>query len=85
MKYHYQYVSSNSVRIELIPEDRGETNMLKSLKMDEKNDTVLKELFQLPLSNYMPTSKITRITFMEFPKVALITFDKIAVEEKNCA
>ncbi|MDQ8051894.1 MAG: hypothetical protein REI78_02660 [Pedobacter sp.] len=61
MKYHYQYVSPRSVRIELIAIAKEE---------DEIN-----LIYSAALSNYSASSIISKINFMDFPKVALISFE----------
>lgn len=85
MKYHYQYVSPKSVRIELIPEDKGESTLLESLTSTAKNEIFVAELFAQPVSTYAPDTTITKINFMDYPKVALVSFEKIAVKEGSCA
>lgn len=84
MKYHYQYVSKTTVRIELIPEDQKETKLLNSLRA-ENDDQELKLLFQSGLSTYAPQSLIKKITFMNFPSVALCSYEKLAIAEKSTA
>lgn len=83
MKYHYQYVSAKSVRIELIPEDKKESILLEGSNTNMKDDAVLKKLFEVPLSTYAPNTNITKINFMDFPKVALVTFEKLAVSQET--
>lgn len=85
MKYHYQYVSARSVRIELIPEDRKESSLLESLDSEAKDEKTLNELFSQPLTTYAPGTSITKINFMDFPRVALISFEKVAIKQQSIA
>lgn len=82
MKYHYQYVSKTTVRIELIPEDQKETTLISVLSKASEDDKRLLELFENGLENYGNVCKLTKIKFMKFPKVALCSFVKseISVE-----
>ena len=41
MKYHYQYVSSSSVRIELIPEISRETEQVNALTDQQLDDQLV--------------------------------------------
>lgn len=85
MKYHYQFVSNTTVRIELIAEDQKETALLKALQAVEKDDQQLKDLFKAGLSNYAPNSEIKKLNFMSFPKVALCTYEKAAIIKESTA
>lgn len=78
MKYHYQYVSASTVRIELIAEDKNEIALLENMKGSTLEDTRLKTLFATALESYVDDSDVTRINFMDFPKVALVSFKKNA-------
>ncbi|MGF1923766.1 MAG: hypothetical protein ACQUHE_06275 [Bacteroidia bacterium] len=76
MKYHYQLVSKSKVRIELIPEDKAETKLLKTLTQtdNEKNEQIL-AYFNIGLEAYSQGATPTKIAFMQFPKVALCSFE----------
>jgi len=74
MKYHYQYVSKSSVRIELIPEDQKEKALIEVLTVATETDPQLVALFQVALTAYSQDSTITKLKFMNFPKVALCSF-----------
>lgn len=74
MKYHYQYVAKNSVRIELIPEDQKEKALIEVLTVAPETDPQLVSLFQTALTAYSKDSTITKLKFMNFPKVALCSF-----------
>ncbi len=83
MKYHYQFVSPTTVRIELIPEDQKETTLLNSLKTAGQEDQQLKAIFNAGLCSYDSNTNIKKLNFMDFPKVALCTYEKIAVTENS--
>lgn len=76
MKYHYQLVSKFKVRIELIPEDKAETKLLTRLTQpeNEMNEQIL-AYFHIGVEAYSDGAKPTKIAFMQFPKVALCTFE----------
>lgn len=74
MKYHYQFVSKNSVRIELIPEDKKESALIEVLAVATETDPQLTAQFQSALSAYSKDATIEKIKFMNFPKVALCSF-----------
>lgn len=77
MKYHYQYVSKTTVRIELIPEDKKEALQIGSIKTGEHNHPELLSFYQQGLHHYSPDTELTRINFMNFPKVALCSFARV--------
>ncbi len=81
MKYHYQFVSNTTVRIELIAEDQKETRLLESLQTADQEDQQLKVLFNAGLSSYAPKSNLKKLNFMNFPKVALCTYEKTPMAE----
>lgn len=70
MKYHYQFVSKTTVRIELIPEDKKEKELLSSFSK-EMDDPQLTELYQKGLKGYAAGTSLIRTNFMSFPHVAL--------------
>lgn len=76
MKYHYQYVSKTTVRIELIPEDQKETTLISSLSQANEDDQHLLHLFENGLENYANGYSLVKVNFMKFPKVALCKFVK---------
>jgi len=77
MKYHYQFVSNHSVRIELIPEDRKELHLLElsSASLQIQQDEVLIAYFRKGLAAYSRDANLTLTRFMNFPKVALCTYE----------
>lgn len=85
MKYHYQYVSPKSVRIELIAEDRKESEQLHEFDNSGAYDQKLKALYGAALIPYALSSIITKINFMEFPKVALVSYERVVIQEDSCA
>lgn len=74
MKYHYQYVSKTTVRIELIPEDKKETVLIEKLSQGEEDNEQLKELFRKGLESYNAGTILTKTKFMNFPTVALCNY-----------
>ncbi|RZK00495.1 MAG: hypothetical protein EOO43_25170, partial [Flavobacterium sp.] len=70
MKYHYQFVSKTSARIELIPEKDSEKKLIADLALNGKTDEVLNELFVKGLANYEADVTLTETVFMSFPTVA---------------
>lgn len=82
MKYHYQYVSRSSVRIELIPEDPKEKKLIEELAAGNKENERLKQFYQAGLENYSIGTVLTRINFMAFPKVAICSFAQTKPIEK---
>ncbi|RZK41045.1 MAG: hypothetical protein EOO90_12570 [Pedobacter sp.] len=83
MKYHYQFVSRTSVRIELIAEDKKEISLLENFdKLKEENDQLF-NLYQKGLESYDLNVQLSKLKFMSFPKVALCSYSvipKTAVE-----
>ena len=82
MKYHYQFVSPTTVRIELIPDDQKEITLLESLHSADINDQTLKVLFQEGLEAYAAGMNIKKLNFMKYPKVALVSFEKNMVKDR---
>ena len=81
MKYHYQFVSKTTVRIELIPEDKKEKELLLGFS-SELEDHQLAELYQRGLHGYAAGTSLMRTNFMNFPNVALCSY---VVESKLIA
>ncbi len=77
MKYHYQFVSATTVRIELIPEDQKETHMIERLARAGENSPELLELYTNGLQGYHLSAVLTKTNFMNFPTVALCGFLKV--------
>lgn len=76
MKYHYQFVSSHTVRIELIPEDKKELHLLEaSASLQIQQDEILIAYFRKGLQAYSHDANLTLTRFMNFPKVALCTYE----------
>ncbi|RZL12158.1 MAG: hypothetical protein EOO96_32445 [Pedobacter sp.] len=73
MKYHYQFVSKTTVRIELIPEDKREKELLLTFSKELDNN-LLTELFQKGLQGYAAGTSLVRTNFMSFPHVALCSY-----------
>lgn len=73
MKYHYQFASKTSARIELIPEKETEVRLLAGFVPEGDNKTLL-ELFGKGLKNYQQDAQLTETVFMKFPTVALCKF-----------
>jgi len=71
MKYHYQYVSRTSVRIELIPENSKEMEQVSALTDQQMDHPQLSALYQKGLQHYKQNAMLINIRFMNFPKVAL--------------
>ncbi len=76
MKYDYQLVSKSKVRIELILEDKAETKLLTRLTQPENelNEQIL-AYFNIGVEAYSQGATPTKIAFMQFPKVALCSFE----------
>ncbi len=74
MKYHYQLVSETKVRIELIPEDQKEIKLFENASIDVHHPQLL-NYFQIGLAAYQQEAVLQRINFMQFPKVALCSFE----------
>lgn len=84
MKYHYQFVSPAKVRIEIIPEDNREHKLIHTLEEnDNKGDVELAGYFQEGLKIYNGEAILTRMNFMQFPKVALCSFEMLKQAEKK--
>ena len=79
MKYHYQFVSKTSARIELIPEKESERKLIAGLVLNGKTDDVLNQLFVKGLANYEADVTLTETVFMNFPTVALCRFKAFKV------
>ncbi|WP_316766380.1 hypothetical protein [Pedobacter frigiditerrae] len=74
MKYHYQYVSKTTVRIELIPEDKKEISLIAKLSQGEEDNEQLMELFRKGLESYNTGTILIKTKFMNFPSVALCIY-----------
>jgi hypothetical protein len=74
MKYHYQFVSRTTVRIELIPEDKKEIALIAKLSQGEENNQQLIELFSIGLAGYATDGTLVKTKFMNFPSVALCNY-----------
>lgn len=74
MKYHYMRISPTTVRIELIPEDNMEKITLQKLAHSEIDDKELNTLFQKALNIYQPNAFLASKNFMDFPRVAICSF-----------
>lgn len=74
MKYHYQFVSKTIVRIELIPEDQKDIALIETLSTSAENDPNLKELFRKGFEAYDSKAELTKLKFMNFPRVALCSY-----------
>lgn len=70
-------ISPTTVRIELIPEDNTEKVLLQNLSQSEQNDPILSKLFENGLGIYQSNTKLVSKKFMEFPRVALCSFENI--------
>ncbi|RZL50680.1 MAG: hypothetical protein EOP00_03230 [Pedobacter sp.] len=79
MKYHYQYVSKTTVRIELIAEDKNETAKLEKFGKIANDHPEIINYYIKGLQAYHPGAELTKTNFMSFPKVALCSF-KLAHE-----
>ncbi|MFN0290200.1 hypothetical protein [Pedobacter helvus] len=75
MKYHYMRISPTTVRIELIPEDNTEKMLLQDLMQGQTDDQILNQLFENGLGIYQSNTKLTAKKFMDFPRVALCSFE----------
>lgn len=82
MKFHYQYVSKSSIRIELIPEDPQEKKLIEEITEWDMEDLQLRQFYQAGLENHSTGSSLTRINFMAFPKVAICAFAQTMPTEK---
>ena len=74
MKYHYQFASKTSVRIELISETAAEKNLLDELSFASPDHADLLELYAKGLENYLAEAKLSSTRFMDFPKVAICRY-----------
>ena len=74
MKYHYQFSSKTSVRIELISETAAEKNLLDELSAASPDHADLLELYAKGLQNYLAEAKLSSTRFMDFPRVALCRY-----------
>jgi len=80
MKYHYQFVSKTTVRIELIPEDKKDITLIERLTVGQEDDEELQHLFNKGLETYSAGTVLTKTKFMNFPKVALCNYTNVALE-----
>jgi hypothetical protein len=74
MKYHYQFVSEKTVRIELIAEDSRDHALIQWLSDHDQQHPKLREVFHRGLQSYSHNGSISTLTFMNFPRVALCSF-----------
>lgn len=74
MKYHFQLVSRTAVRIELIAEHRTEQIELDEFAQSNEQDEKLLALFSKGITAYHNGATLTQTKFMNFPKVALCTY-----------
>ncbi|RYY52035.1 MAG: hypothetical protein EOO09_22395 [Chitinophagaceae bacterium] len=74
MKYHYQFVSKTSARIELIAEYESEHLLLAQARQSGKASAALLSLFSNGIANYLPGAVESETVFMNFPTVALCRF-----------
>lgn len=78
MKHHYMRISPTTVRIELIPEDNTEKKLLQDLAQSEPDHQALHTLFENGLGIYQSNTKLIAKKFMEFPRVALCSFEMVS-------
>ena len=83
MKYHYMRISPTTVRIELIPEDNSEKMLLQDLAQGGPEDQALNKLFENGLAIYQSSTKLMSKKFMDFPRVALCSFEMISNLSQN--
>jgi hypothetical protein len=84
MKYHYQYVSATTVRIELIPENKKESNLLNSfLAPNSVQNETLMDYFFKGIQFYSIGARPTLTRFMNFPTVALCSYETVDSENKQ--
>ena len=79
MKYHYQFVSKNSARVELIAEYDSELALIAEAAKIGKASAELLSLFRKGIANYLPGAVESETVFMNFPTVALCKFGQPAV------
>lgn len=77
MKYHFMRVSIASVRIELIPENQAEKLLLQQLTLASPDAPALSQLFENAMQLFQPNTLLTSKTFMEFPRVALCSYQTV--------
>jgi hypothetical protein len=77
MKYHFMRVSPTSVRIELIPENTAEKDLLQQLALSGSADPALSVLFEKAMQLYQADTVLLSKNFMEFPRVALCTYQLV--------
>jgi len=80
MKYHYQFVSETSVRIELIPEYKNEFALIEAVSDQTADHEQLIAFFRKGLAAYHLETTLTNTRFMNFPKVALCSFSLLQQE-----
>ena len=85
MKYHYQFVSNTTVRIELIAANQKETRLIELLQTAGHEDQKLKAIFETGLAAYVHNASIKKLSFMNFPKVALCSYEKTTIIHKSTA
>ena len=85
MKYHYQYVSRTTVRIELIAEDQKEIAQIERLATTSKDEKELLNLYTKGLNAYNFGATLTKTSFMNFPKVALCSYSIVKEPKRTIA
>lgn len=70
-------VSPTSVRIELIPENTAEKDLLQQLALSGSADPALSVLFEKAMQLYQADTVLLGKNFMEFPRVALCTYQLV--------
>ena len=74
MKYHFQFVSRTAVRVELIPEDQKEIELIDQISHCKEDDVRVTELFRKGVETYSSNTILTQTRFMNFPSVALCNY-----------
>lgn len=85
MKYHFQFVSRTTVRIELIAEDQREIALIEKLSQSEENNEELLGLFRKGLEAYSAGTLLIKTKFMNFPRVALCNYTTAVQSIDNVA
>ena len=85
MKYHFQFISKTSVRIELIPEDKKENLLIDKLMLVDEGDAELVEQFNKAIIAYDSLAVLVRLKFMNFPKVAICNYKRMSAQIEDVA
>ena len=85
MKYHFQFVSKTTVRIELIAEDKKETTLIEKLAQAEDDNAQLIDLYNKALKAYNGHTTLIKVKFMNFPRVALCNYTTLVEAIENVA